>query len=79
MAGGNEGGFVGGRFCVMREAIGLFGVKGWWRTAKESLHLLHGYLSTHQERLGCRERLLEGRAAGSGQVERHARIRWGGD
>ncbi|MCL2710929.1 MAG: hypothetical protein FWE95_08615 [Planctomycetaceae bacterium] len=33
------------------------------------MRLLRGYLESHRERLGYRERLAEGRAIGSGQVE----------
>ena len=36
---------------------------------RESLRRLRGYFSDHSERLNYRERLLEGRAVGSGQVE----------
>jgi hypothetical protein len=36
---------------------------------KESLRLLRGYLENNRERLRYRERLAEGRAIGSGQVE----------
>ena len=36
---------------------------------KESMRLLRGYLDSHRERLCYRERLAEGRAIGSGQVE----------
>jgi len=36
---------------------------------KESLRQLRGYLENNRERLGYRERLAEGRAIGSGQVE----------
>ena len=36
---------------------------------KESLRRLRGYLENNRERLGYRERLAEGRAIGSGQVE----------
>ena len=36
---------------------------------KESLRLLRGYLENNRERLGDRERLAEGRAIGSGQIE----------
>ncbi|MCL2711614.1 MAG: hypothetical protein FWE95_12115 [Planctomycetaceae bacterium] len=33
------------------------------------MRLLRGYLESHRERLGYRERLAEGQAIGSGQVE----------
>ena len=36
---------------------------------QESVRKLRGYLDSHRERLGYRERLAEGRAIGSGQVE----------
>ena len=36
---------------------------------KESLRRLRGYLENNRERLGYRERLAQGRAIGSGQVE----------
>ena len=36
---------------------------------KESIRSLRGYLDSHRERLGYRERLAEGRAIGSGQIE----------
>ena len=36
---------------------------------RESLRKLRGYLDNHRERLGYRERLAQGRAIGSGQVE----------
>ena len=36
---------------------------------RESLRLLRGYLENNRERLGYRERLSEGRAIGSGQIE----------
>ena len=36
---------------------------------RESLRKLRGYLDNHKTRLGYRERLSEGRAIGSGQVE----------
>jgi hypothetical protein len=36
---------------------------------RESLRKLRGYLENHKTRLGYRERLAEGRAIGSGQVE----------
>ena len=41
----------------------------WSLTQKESLRLLRGYLENNRERLKYRERLAEGRAIGSGQVE----------
>ncbi|MDR0328804.1 MAG: hypothetical protein LBI05_10960 [Planctomycetaceae bacterium] len=41
----------------------------WGASVKESLRLLLGYLNSHRERLGYRERLMEGRSIGSGQVE----------
>ena len=36
---------------------------------KESIRLLRGYLENNRERLRYRERLAEGRAIGSGQIE----------
>ncbi|MCL2711098.1 MAG: hypothetical protein FWE95_09485, partial [Planctomycetaceae bacterium] len=36
---------------------------------KEALRLLRGYLENNRERLCYRERLAEGRAIGSGQIE----------
>ena len=36
---------------------------------QEAVRKLRGYLDSHRERLGYRERLAEGRAIGSGQVE----------
>ena len=41
----------------------------WEPKERESLRLLRGYLSGQSSRLNDRERLLEGRAIGSGQVE----------
>jgi hypothetical protein len=41
----------------------------WNLLQKESLRLLRGYLENNRERLKYRERLSEGRAIGSGQVE----------
>ena len=41
----------------------------WTDRQKESVRLLRGYLDSHRLRLGYRERLAEGRAIGSGQVE----------
>ncbi len=41
----------------------------WEPKGRESLRLLRGYLSGQSGRLNYRERLLEGRAIGSGQVE----------
>jgi hypothetical protein len=43
--------------------------KKWDSEQKENLRLLHGYLENNRERLGYRQRLEEGRAIGSGQVE----------
>ena len=39
------------------------------RASRESLHALAEYLGKHAERLGYAQRLAEGRAIGSGQVE----------
>jgi hypothetical protein len=43
--------------------------QGWNVNQRESLRLLRGYLENNRERLKYRERLAEGRAIGSGQVE----------
>jgi hypothetical protein len=45
------------------------GLKAEETQKKESLRLLRGYLENNRERLRYRERLAEGRAIGSGQVE----------
>ena len=49
----------------------LAGLEGEVRTdhQREVLRRLRGYFSNHSDRLCYRERLLEGRAIGSGQVE----------
>ena len=43
--------------------------KEWKKEQKENLRLLRGYLESNRERLCYRQRLAEGRAIGSGQVE----------
>jgi len=43
--------------------------KEWGKEQKENLRLLRGYLESNRKRLCYRQRLAEGRAIGSGQVE----------
>ena len=58
-----EGGYEGIKVFLEQQKVGLGGTK------REAVERVEGYLSWHKERLDYRERLAEGRAIGSGQVE----------
>jgi len=53
----------------LNELEGVFQDKDKHEDEREALRKLRGYLETHKDRLGYRERLAQGRTIGSGQVE----------
>jgi len=53
----------------LNELASVFQDKDEDEDKREAVRKLRGYLETHKNRLGYRERLAEGRAIGSGQVE----------
>jgi hypothetical protein len=61
--------FVASGFNEIEKRLNLLEQGKLESKAKESLRLLRGYLENNRERLCYRERLAEGRAIGSGQIE----------
>ena len=58
-----------GGFELIERRLTRLESEEWNLSQRESLRLLRGYLENNRERLRYRERLLEGRSIGSGQVE----------
>ena len=60
---------LSGGFALVGKRLDRLEREEWTDREREVLGRLRGYLENHSARLCYRERLLEGRAIGSGQVE----------